>query len=532
MKNVIQRQTPLPGYEGLTAFAGDLHNHCGISYGHGTIEDAFQNARLQLDFASVTGHASWHDMPADPRHVAEYHRAGFRNLQQSWEHVQDVTELAHKDGEFVSFLSFEWHSMTYGDHCVYYRAPRGPLGPSQATSIQELRSNLRILSQSGLPTMVLPHHVGYQSGHRGINWDTFTEDLSPVVELVSMHGSGEVDNSPRPYLHTMGARDLRSTAQWGLARGHRFGFIGSTDHHSAHPGSHGYGLAMVWAKDLTREAIWEAIVARRTYAATGNRIMVSTSVNGAVMGQIVEAKSQVREIDVAVEGGSFLENVELLRNGEIIATQAPKLEKPLADFQGIVSIALGWGEVGVYIDWNVEIELAGGSFDALEPRLRGYDKVEPLPAGREIFDHESGVPESHSFSSWSQTAENKVTLVTRTYGNPTTRTDATQGFAFHVTAPLSAELIVRTHGQEFRHRIGELLSGASTHYIGGFLSGVVLFERATPSTASSIRWQTSDEGSGNFADTYYVRVKQVNDQFAWSSPTWVEDPSLRGTQNS
>lgn len=529
MTNVVHRQSPLPGYEGLTAFAGDLHNHCGISYGHGTIEDAFQNAKLQLDFASVTGHANWHDMPKDPSHVAGYHTAGFRNLEQSWDHVQDVTALAHEDGKFVSFLSFEWHSMTYGDHCVYYRAPRGPLSPAKATSLQELRSYLRILSSDGLPTMVLPHHIGYKSGHRGINWDTFTEDLSPVVELVSMHGSGEIDNSPRPYLHTMGARDLRSTAQWGLSRGHRFGFIGSTDHHSAHPGSHGYGLAMVWAKDLTREAIWEAILARRTYAATGNRIMVSTCVNGKVMGQSVEAPNQIRHIDVAVEGGSFLETVELLRNGEVIATKTPKQQEPHSDFQGVLSLLLGWGEVGVGIEWNVQIQLDGGIFDALEPRLRGYDTVEPLAAGRRPFDYETDGTAGYSFSSWRQTAPNSLSLFTRTYGNPTTGTDATQGFAFHVRAPLGAQLIVKTHGQEFRHTIADLLSGATTHYIGGFLSGVVQFERAVPNTASSMQWEVSDEGSGKFVDSYYVRVKQVNDQFAWSSPTWVEDSSRLGT---
>ncbi len=50
-------------YDGLHAYYGDLHNHCGISYGHGSLEDALLNAREQLDFCSVTGHALWPDMP-------------------------------------------------------------------------------------------------------------------------------------------------------------------------------------------------------------------------------------------------------------------------------------------------------------------------------------------------------------------------------------------------------------------------------------------------------------------------------------
>ena len=51
------------GYEGLQAYYGDLHNHCGISYGHGTMEEALANARERLDFCSITGHAHWPDMP-------------------------------------------------------------------------------------------------------------------------------------------------------------------------------------------------------------------------------------------------------------------------------------------------------------------------------------------------------------------------------------------------------------------------------------------------------------------------------------
>jgi hypothetical protein len=70
---VLRPTSTLTPYDGLTAYTGDIHNHCGISYGHGSIEDAYRNARLQLDFASVTGHASWHDMPTEPRHVHDYH---------------------------------------------------------------------------------------------------------------------------------------------------------------------------------------------------------------------------------------------------------------------------------------------------------------------------------------------------------------------------------------------------------------------------------------------------------------------------
>ncbi|MGW4780907.1 DUF3604 domain-containing protein [Streptomyces filamentosus] len=514
--SLLRRGTTLDGYQGLTAYAGDLHNHCGISYGHGSVEDAFRNARLQLDFATVTGHASWHDMPDDPPHVAAYHERGFERLRKSWEHVQDVTESVHEDGSFVSFLSFEWHSMTYGDHCVYYRSGRGPLAPARASGLEELRATLRGLGERGLPSIMLPHHIGYRRGSRGINWSTYTAELSPVIELLSMHGCGEDDRSPRPYLHTMGPRDAGSTALTGLAAGHRFGFIGSTDHHSGHPGSYGYGRAMVWAEELTREALWEAITSRRTYCVTGDRIMLATSLDGRPMGSTVAAPGS-RSLDVAVQGGSAVDYVEVVRNGEVIARERPGGGHGHA-FSGVVPLGFGWGEVGVPVTWDVELEVVGGRIDAVEPRLRGYDVVAPS-------DHE---PESFSFSHWSRPERDRVVLHTRTDGNPTVMTDATQRFALHVTGDTSTKVVARVNGLEVAHSVGELLEGPRVGFLGGFVSGAYVFDRAEPRAALDLEWSVEDTGSGAEEDWYYVRVRQYNDQYAWSSPIWATRAGTKG----
>src|SRR5205814_9779787 len=97
---------------------------------------------------------------------------------------------------------------------------------------------------------------------------------SPLVELFSMHGCSESDEAPYPMLHTMGPRDHDSTIQAGLARGLRFGFVAGTDHHSGYAGSWGDGRMAVWAESLTREALFAAFRARRTYAVTGDKIGV------------------------------------------------------------------------------------------------------------------------------------------------------------------------------------------------------------------------------------------------------------------
>ena len=106
----------------LNAYVGDIHNHCGISYGYGTIEDAVKFASSQLDFFSVTGHFAWPDMEDDkskliPSDVIAYHKEGFEKLRRNWPHYQEVMRGAERE-DFIPFFSYEYHSFEYGDYTI------------------------------------------------------------------------------------------------------------------------------------------------------------------------------------------------------------------------------------------------------------------------------------------------------------------------------------------------------------------------------------------------------------------------------
>lgn len=53
---------------------GDIHNHCGMTYGYGSLEHALAAAREQLDFCMVTGHAD----------VAPIFRSAHRSARFWW----------------------------------------------------------------------------------------------------------------------------------------------------------------------------------------------------------------------------------------------------------------------------------------------------------------------------------------------------------------------------------------------------------------------------------------------------------------
>ena len=182
----------MPSASNLKMYWGDLHNHCNITYGHGDMRDAFEAAKGQLDFVSVTPHAMWPDIPGadDPRlkWVIDYHTGAFKRLREGgYEKYVKMTNEYNKEGEFLTFVGYEAHSMEHGDHVALNYDLDAPL--VECTSIEDWKEKAK-----GHKVFVTPHHMGYQGGYRGYNWKCFTEgDITPFVEMYSRHGLAESD---------------------------------------------------------------------------------------------------------------------------------------------------------------------------------------------------------------------------------------------------------------------------------------------------------------------------------------------------
>lgn len=101
-----------------------------------------------------------------------------------------------------------------------------------------------------------------------------------------------------------------------LLRGLRMGFVGGGDGHPAPPGES--GITGIYAKELTVEALWEALRLRRTIATTGAKIMIDFHVNGLPIGTSVDftaaSADQLFPLDigVAVQGTSPIEKVDVV----------------------------------------------------------------------------------------------------------------------------------------------------------------------------------------------------------------------------
>jgi hypothetical protein len=155
-------------------------------------------------------------------------------------------------------------------------------------------------------------------------------DVERLTEIWSMHGSAEgYDLEDRPYV---GGGHAENFAMETLRRGVRVGFVGGSDSHSGRPGGSAKeprpywgGLAAIWAPELTRRAVFDALYARRTYALTNARIILWMTVNGAPMGSEVEAADEA-SIRVKAHGCGPLRSVEILKNAELLKRFDPRGE--------------------------------------------------------------------------------------------------------------------------------------------------------------------------------------------------------------
>lgn len=508
------RLSPLASRFGLRPFYGDIHNHCDISYGHGSLEQALRRAKRQLDFVSVTGHAYWPDMPVDdPRvaHIVDFHVKGFAKLEKCWPVHFDLLAKADEPGVFTVFPGYEMHSFAHGDYTIVYRdlERRAMI---KADTPGELHGRLR--SELGDAAFAFPHHIGYRLGARGINWSSFNEELSPVLELISMHGCSETSVMDRPFLHSMGPSDGQSTVRHGLNLGLKFGFLGNTDHHSGYPGSYGHGRSAVYAPENTRLSLWDSIRLRRTNALTGDSSHLFAAIGDAYQGGTVAPQSKpVLELEAVA--GSFIDYIDVIRNGDLVSRITPELSRsPVDDAAGsletLLVLELGWGARGKFHDWQGSVELHGGEILAVEPRLRGSEIVSPLEGGGDANDENRVTLDG-----------NRISFAIRSIANPNNTTVATQAIAARIRIGADARFTLSLDGQTFEVSAARLLMGALSGNLGPIDSPAF---RLHP-LPMPYQWQwrgTIPLEPLVKGDWLYVRMRQSNGQWNWASPIFCE----------
>jgi len=492
----------------LKTYFGDLHNHGNVGYAQGSLRRAYEIARSHLDFFAFTPHAHWHDIRHFEGNIEDKWLNGFHVTRARWPEVLRLAREFDAPGKFVTLAGYEWHSSSLGDYHLIF-----PDLDAELYTPDDLKELQRFAARRGC--IMIPHHPAVRQGGRGANFAHRDPGVSPLLEIYSEWGNSESDRAPLPFLrHTEPGRWTKNTLQYALAQGHRFGVIASTDDHLGYPGAWGEGLAAVLAPELTRKAILEALFDRRTYAVTGDRILLGFSLNGKVMGRELPYTRE-RRIRVAVTGWDQVDRVELVKNNRVIHRDFPmdretsraSWTKPV-----LVRFEYGWGPwpaLGITrtCDWDFTCQVDGGALETVQTCFLSG----PLEEERrdQLLDRTERLVRVRSFTALRQQIQDRSqkAVVLKLRGGPDTKLTIT------LDQPSRKSLSMT---------LAELAESSEMIYTGEFPNESAVVNRLVFHEHFQTAFELTDTGDGRRTDWYYVRVVQANGQLAWSSPIWVE----------
>ncbi|NOZ23721.1 MAG: CehA/McbA family metallohydrolase [Planctomycetes bacterium] len=287
---------------------GEIHGHTGLGDGIGAPEQYFDHARhvAHLDFTSLTDHAC-------------------QLTDAGWERILQIANDVHATDTFVTLLGYEWAGRG-GHRNIYTSSPELDLlrCREDASCLEELWEAMKGRDD----VLAIPHHT-----LPGGRLDPHCPDLERLIEVYSMWGCSEYRGHP-----LLDKPERGVSVQEALAEGKRLGIIAGSDNHDGRPGRSGEGagtksrygnltykagLTAVYAEQLSRQAIFAALKARRCYGTTGARITVDFRVNGRWMGEEI-APADPRDISGFVVGADKIDRIEIIRNNETVHADRPE----------------------------------------------------------------------------------------------------------------------------------------------------------------------------------------------------------------
>ena len=469
LSNLVRVLEEPPPYRLLWA---DLHGQSEGTVGTNTVADYYQFARDYglVDCCSHQGNC-------------------FQVTDEQWREIREETRGFYEPGRFVTLLGYEWSAMTAagGDHNVLFRSDdesifrcgQWLIGPHRRDDTDRLPVTELFAELRGHNALAIAH-----VGGRRANLDFHDEQVQRLVEIHSAWG----------------------TFEWlfedALERGYRVGVCANSDGHKGRPGA-SYpgpgqfgtlgGLTGIYAEELTREAIWDALHARRCYATSGQRIILDVRVDGHLMGEEYATDSPPH-IEVSVHGTFGVERVEVWRGLERIHKWLPPRHVPLCP----------------EAPESVRFAFSG---ERVKGRNRAvcWDGRVTLSEGRILSGH-----------GWALDAPTEwVRLVspTEVQWQASTSGDA-DGVVLELDAPADAVLRFETEPATFEIEYGDIGPEPYVVEAGGVRQRVEV-QRVSPLSRGHVAFHFRDEAAPPGEHAYWVKVLQTDGYCAWSSPVFV-----------
>ncbi len=469
----------VPGVPESVLVWGDFHAQSVIGCGVRSIDDYFRHAR---DFAATD--------------FCSHQANCFLVSNDEWAQTERSTKAGNDDGRFVTLLGVEWSgaSRVGGDHNLYFPGDSADLRRcshqfvSDKSDIDTDLSHVRDVyaHYSGSDTLIAVH-----VGGRTADLQYHDAALDRLLEVHSTH----------------------ATSEWflfdALRRGYRFGVVAGSDGvdgrpGASHPGRMGVrnvrgGLTAVMLPALNRSNLWQALKDRRCYATTGERIVLSLRAGAHAMGDEVRLRLAsgvaLPPFDVVVEGTAGVEAVDFFRDDQLLEQHDFLAQATHTSHR----LRIGWRGTSAPGNW----ERARMRWDG-QLRVAGARIVQVEPWAFDTAD-EGVTAHDHAHVRWRSVTAGDWDGVILTLDNVD---GASLSF---VTEPITVQCAAQTIDPGGWHR--EMQSPWR-----------MLEIRRLPATPIARQSRLS------FVDTvplpgrhaYWVRIRQVDGAYAWSTPIFFD----------
>jgi len=451
--------------KGLHRYWGDLHRHSDLSRCKmdvdGSLSEQFRYARGVggLDFLAITDH--------------------YQHLSRSAWSIEMILNQRHNDPQqFTTLFGFE--RVSDGGH-------RNMITPDVAAAregpFRKGKESAVLAGYVQEPYVAIPHQIADRGAP--LSWPRHLASMETLVEIFQgRRGSYEAPDAPR--LDLGEEKGLPHVVDY-LQQGRRVGFLASSDHVSS---SHAY--AAVLAEDNSRSAIFAALQARRTYAATA-KIALDVRLGKLRLGEsgIIAADTP---LTIRVDAGSPLAAVDVLRNGKLVQRWSGDTDPEDGWQQGILSVR--FGRVGGDRQLSLQGQaLSFGPATACESEADDLLQASAAPgeswsAGLKIQAH----LEPRDVDGW---------MIPVRY-----RADATE-----------PAVGLTIGGDTSIWKLQDLGAGPVRRRLADTTISLQLHPPAMTTPRLQVSYAPTDWQAG---DWVYVRVLRADGGMAWSSPIWVD----------
>lgn len=331
--DVLRRQSARWTVAGVVyrALCGETHRHTDVSYDGGGDGSMYDMMRYEVDSVRQEFIAAW-----------DHDNGGGQDY--SWWRSQKIADLFYIEDVFEPLYGYERSQnypdghrnvtfLTRGVRCFdRVRIPNPnarPNAPARQRFVLSPDDTKKLYDYLRVNNGICFSHTS--ATDMGTDWRDNDPVREPAVEIYQgcrtnyeYEGAPKSATAERVDLQIGGYRPAGFV--WNaLAKGYRLGFMASSDHGSTH-----ISYAGVWAREFSRQAIFDAFCKRHCFGATDN-LVVWFGAGDQMMGD--EFKAQTPPVMQAkVQGTAPIQVMEIIKDAKIVYTYRPTGEAKDAEF--------------------------------------------------------------------------------------------------------------------------------------------------------------------------------------------------------